>query len=867
MPGISFDLSVILTAHDETLVCGPTIRAADDAIRAAEAKGYSVERLVALDNATEETCQWFSQPQLLNWRKISFEEGDLGRVRNAAVRLAKGRSIAFLDADDLFSENWLSDGMDRLRQAERAGHRVIVHPELNWLFDGAHSVFLKPDQTDPLFSPYHFYCMNYYDSLCLAPREAHLEFQYSARDIPAGLSFQDWQFSIETMAGGWLHLNAPDTIIFKRRRDASLVTQSRARKAVVRQLEPMAVDRVADLGACGQVALPPESPHVPPGQQLEQVPHYGAAFAARVERARAHKRRISWRDRRAYKVIRAKFDYAFYLASYPDIAALENFDPVAHYVRAGWKEGRNPAPWFSTKAYLKSYPDVARSGMNPFLHWLEKGEHEGYVPRPVTAFGTIAEMLGCSAGDAFKLWRSRYGGLRQRLEFGELGAQVARAAQHEPLVEQGWMQALQIKIPPFHTDAVSERTAAMWRLNGAAGHRRARHVICVNRPRFGAAPRFEGHIARVLADGDANEVLVILTDQSGTMPEGKLPPGVRVVDFAALTSGLEKEARLRVLVEFLRALHPECVFNVNSRLLWDAMPPFGTALASSARLFACLFCNEQTPYGYWTGYPLRRVYPHFQKLAGILTDSQFLASELCERFMLPRQLAERVHVLPSPADSSIPAAPAPPSGTGRRPQIFWGGRMDPQKRAGLVYEIARSLPEADFRMWGSSVLEGGPPLPDRPANVCLEGEYEHFASLPLGEADVWLYTSAWDGVPVQLLEAGMTGIPLVGADAGGTREVLRPGLSHCLPADAPADQWAAVLRKVLADPAKARANALQLRDALLQERTEASHALALAKAISTPLSAECGQTSGADLEEDHGKAAALPESSFRQLQQ
>ncbi|MCL6285617.1 glycosyltransferase [Ruegeria sp. 2012CJ41-6] len=832
IPGISFDLSVILTAHNETLVSGPTVKSAEDAIRAAMASGYSVERIVALDTPTEETQEWFFQSRMANWRKISFSEGDLGRTRNAAVRLAKGRCIAFLDADDLFSQNWLSAGMNRLQQAEKAGQRAIVHPELNWLFDGAHSVFFKPDQTDPLFSPYHFYCMNYYDSLCLAPREAHLEHTYSERIIPAGLSFQDWQFAIESMAGGWLHLNAPDTIIFKRRRGSSLVTESRARKAVVRQLEPMAVDRVADLGACGHMVDPTERAQADAADHSAKVPYYGARFAARVERARAHKGRVSWRNRRVYKVIKPEFDHAFYLASYPDIAALEHFDPVAHFVRAGWKECRNPTPWFSTRSYLQKYPDVARSGANPFSHWLEKGRYNGYVPRPVDEFETIAEMLGCSAGDAFTLWRSRYDDLRQRLEHGGLGAQVAHAALHEPLIEQGWMQALKVKVPPFNSDIVSARTAAMWRLNGAAGHRRTRYVICVNRPRFGAAPRFEGHIARALAGANASEVLVVLTEHSGTMPEGKLPKGVRVVDFAALTTGLKKDAQMRVLTEFLRALRPECVFNVNSRLLWDAMIPYGTALASSVRIFACLFCNEQTAHGYWTGYPLRRVYPHFHQLAGILTDSQFLADELRERHMLPRRLAGRVQALPSPADSSIPVMPLRPTVAKRRPQIFWAGRIDPQKRAELVYEIASALPEVDFRMWGASVLKGGAPLPDRPANVYLEGVYDHFTSLPLEEADAWLYTSAWDGVPVQLLEAAMTGIPLVGSDAGGTREVLLPALTHCLPKDASTEQWAVVIRKVLADPENARAKALKLRDILLRERTESAHAAALVAAIS-----------------------------------
>ena len=49
-----------------------------------------------------------------------------------------------------------------------------------------------------------------------------------------------------------------------------------------------------------------------------------------------------------------------------------------------------------------------------------------------------------------------------------------------------------------------------------------------------------------------------------------------------------------------------------------------------------------------------------------------------------------------------------------------------------------------------------------PRNVTVEGRYGHISEIPLAEADVWLYTSGWDGVPSQLLEVAMTGIPIVG---------------------------------------------------------------------------------------------------------
>lgn len=241
------DLTLIVTAHDETLVCGPTMESADVAVEAARAAGYTVQTIVALDKATDATTEYFSQPAFDHWERWTMDEGDLGRVRNALVPQTAGRFIAFLDADDLFSENWLADGLDTLTAADERGERIIAHPEVNIIFDGGTYLWQNVDQDSPLFTPHFLYVRNCYDSLCLTPREAHLDVPYVTRDIPNGLSYQDWQFAIETMSRGWKHVVVRDTIIFKRRRDFSLVVESRNRESVIRSLPEMAIDRIREL--------------------------------------------------------------------------------------------------------------------------------------------------------------------------------------------------------------------------------------------------------------------------------------------------------------------------------------------------------------------------------------------------------------------------------------------------------------------------------------------------------------------------------------------------------------------------------------------------------------------------------------------
>lgn len=72
-------------------------------------------------------------------------------------------------------------------------------------------------------------------------------------------------------------------------------------------------------------------------------------------------------------------DDAFYLSRNPDVAAA-GMDPEEHYAQAGWREGRNPNPYFDTAAYLAANPDVAAAGMDPLVHYDTAGWKEGRDP-------------------------------------------------------------------------------------------------------------------------------------------------------------------------------------------------------------------------------------------------------------------------------------------------------------------------------------------------------------------------------------------------------------------------------------------------------------------------------------------------------
>jgi glycosyltransferase involved in cell wall biosynthesis len=127
-----------------------------------------------------------------------------------------------------------------------------------------------------------------------------------------------------------------------------------------------------------------------------------------------HYHEMGWRQGRRPNPY---FDPAWYIETYTDVHELGT-DPLIHYIRYGEAEGRrpilyfdptwyrtahavpddvsalahflarrtsgevSPLPEFDSGWYLRSYPDVAQAGMDPFEHYLVQGYRENRDPSP-----------------------------------------------------------------------------------------------------------------------------------------------------------------------------------------------------------------------------------------------------------------------------------------------------------------------------------------------------------------------------------------------------------------------------------------------------------------------------------------------------
>jgi glycosyltransferase involved in cell wall biosynthesis len=587
-----------------------------------------------------------------------------------------------------------------------------------------------------------------------------------------------------------------------------------------RDPEPLGHDLLGD--STGNQTEPPGAIGHAPDVELEPT-NLGPVMDEAVLRA---KRRMRVGADPDYDLIYENFDVLHYLLQSPKLIDDPDVDLIRHFLDRGRPEKLSPHPDFSMTEYLRRYPQKlapAKVG-NPFLFWLKSGRRAGDITEPTPGLERIAPVLGLSPEELTDSMAQRRRDLQERFRTGKLGEMLARAAEIEPLIGATWTEIADPHLIPLSRQGVVDETAALYEAQQAADFRPARVVLVIDRPHSHGGRRMEGHLAHALADRvGADELVAIYTDDGGESWANRFPAGVREIDFAAMVKGVPRDRAQRALAMLLRSFHAEAVVNVESQMFYRAMRMYGHALAVSERLFLCFLGKEQTAMGSWTGSSLNYAYRTFEHATGVLTDSSSLADELIDTYRLPDKDRERLHVLRAPVDVGLPVVAESPAREGRRPQVFWAGRWGRHKRVDLALEIAQLMPDVDFRMWGESVATGGR-TSGVPTNVRLEDTYSHISSLALDDADAWLYTSAWDGVPGQLLEVAMTGIPIVGSLVGGTGEILGADDAWPVASSQAAHAYVAALREVLAGPAEARRRAAALRDRMVRERSEQAFA-------------------------------------------
>jgi hypothetical protein len=207
------DITVILNCHREGLLANPSCSSLELAKAAAQRAGIAIEVLVILDRADEMTAEFIHDRAPGDWKLIWVNFGDLGRSRNEGVRLARGRWIAFLDADDLFSVNWL---LLAFIAAENDKRLVVWHTEFDLYFGRDTGLYKNSDMDTDEVDIESLIGKNMWSALCFSSKDLLLTCQYQEMQRERQIGYEDWAWNQAVLGCGAIHKTVPNTCHFIR---------------------------------------------------------------------------------------------------------------------------------------------------------------------------------------------------------------------------------------------------------------------------------------------------------------------------------------------------------------------------------------------------------------------------------------------------------------------------------------------------------------------------------------------------------------------------------------------------------------------------------------------------------------------------
>jgi len=258
----------------------------------------------------------------------------------------------------------------------------------------------------------------------------------------------------------------------------------------------------------------------------------------------------------------------------------------------------------------------------------------------------------------------------------------------------------------------------------------------------------------------------------------------------------------------------KCVINSNSLDFWQFFVKNPRMVSSLSAVATMTFCDDLNPETGGRDGWLRRFFKYVAlQNSVLLSDNAMHVADFAADYHTSGLIDARVLHYPV-----IPNRRKRTYEINQRPRLLWASRLDEQKGIGTLATVAQMMPACEFHVFGSHLLsEPGHSVELLRSlnNVYMQGAYKDFDELEIEGFDLFLYTSAWDGLPNILLEIGAAGLPIVSSMVGGIPELLNAESAF-----------------LVADHSSACAYTERIREALACESARSGHAETLYDIIS-----------------------------------
>lgn len=797
----NWDVGIVVNLHSEGTLAHPTLRSLARSVRHAQSRGRAVEVVIVLDVADDATRRLASDAlaptgtlrHVDHGVLLEVANGDLGSSRNDGVAATSAPIIGTLDGDNLVSREWIHRAAGTV---EGSAGRVVAHPEFVVIFEARQRLWPVSASTDPTFRPELLQAVNYWDAFCMARREVFEQHHYVNTHEGTGLGPEDWHWNCETLAAGVDHVRVPGSVLYYRaKRTGSLADRHVEDRSLLPPTRLLLSRTIAELSLGRSV-------NDRPGARDDVLGHV-------LEVARGT---LTWPAGAESGAVEGvdSFNVAHYRLLNADLALLSYDELIEHYHRQGRAEGRDAelsdeqvsslvAVDFRASDYVVSHSDL--QGMSPvdgLRHYLAYGIREGRTARP----------------DAIKRFE-------RTIEVPEwLVDEWKSAHELEPLIQFPTADLLKNLQWTGHAHHLEERpnSRAYWTLVNTLPDQ-VDALFVAPWVRMGGGDQVLVHyIQAVAAERPGARIVLITTEPVESTHLDELPEGVLVIDLAKLlgdkTQRMEAE---HLLATMLVQYAPPMMHVINSSLGFDTVEAYGRQIAAATKVFLSTFVIERSVEGE-LGSPLLRRRPGFlDHVAGVIVDHDAIVDQLHELYLVDRRkflVHHQAGAEPiSPPLTRFGRPPRTRLGLSPPPRILWTARFDRQKRLDVLADVAEALVEAGTRV--ELHFHGDAVIADAKLDVHLQrladaGAVRHppfsggFRSLPLEHYSMFLITSEWEGIPLLLLDAASSGIPIVAPLVGGIPEVIDSRTGYLVSRFDAIEEYVVAIQAVLADPAEAQ---------------------------------------------------------------
>ena len=285
--------------------------------------------------------------------------------------------------------------------------------------------------------------------------------------------------------------------------------------------------------------------------------------------------------------------------------------------------------------------------------------------------------------------------------------------------------------------------------------------------RSGGADLYCVNAANIMA-AKGMSVLVITTENSDSTWSSKLQSNIRIYELGkclktfAFCEQTEFFARLLVQIKTKR------VHIINSHLALEATSVYKKYLQKNTEIYVSFFSNDILDNGGEVGYINSYLTVLDDAVVSYSTDNKLTPLYYEKKYGVNANRWSVVYnYIEKLSEEFRPHLGA---------KVLWAGRLDKHKRPELLLEIIKRMPEVQFEIYGTSVLNDVPVSILKEIkeqnNSVLRGSYDGFSSIPLEQFGCLLFTSTNEGLPNILIEAALAGLPIVGSNVGGVGDLL-----------------------------------------------------------------------------------------------